>query len=88
MPRTSRILCPEIATFSQPYVCINVTQAKQIINLLLLSDYLSIYIYIYIDKFETEDELLCTVWSLVMVQLLEQEVDELRKEGNVEMMTK
>ena len=39
MPRTSRIFCPKIAIFSQFQVYLCITQAIQIINLLLLNNF-------------------------------------------------
>ena len=39
VPRTLRIFCSKIAIFSQFSICLSITQAKQIINLLLLNNF-------------------------------------------------
>ena len=74
---TSRIFCSKIAIFSQFQVYLSITQAKQIINLLLLNNF---YPVIYRRVQKESDELLYTVWSLVTVrnQLPTQVVNLLR----------
>ena len=48
VPRTSRIFCPNIISIS---IYLNVTQAKQMINLLLFNNFYPV-ISIYIDEFK------------------------------------
>ena len=69
----------QITIVPQFQVYSSMTQAKQIINLLLLNHFYSV-IYRRVQK--ESDELLYTVWSLVMVrnQLPEQVVNLLRRE--------
>ena len=61
-------LVPKIAIFSQFKVYLSITQAKQIINLLLLNNFYPVISYRRVPKEKESDELLYTVWSLVMVR--------------------
>ena len=59
----------QIATFSQSQVYLDVTQAKQVINLLTLSNFYDIQWYTDVFRNKKEsDELFYTVRSLVMVR--------------------
>ena len=64
VPRTSRIFCPKIAISSQFYVCLSITQAKKILNLLLLDNF---YPVIYRHEFKKKATN-CCIRSLVMVR--------------------
>ena len=66
VPRTSRNFCPKIAIFSQFKEYLSITRTKQIINLLLLNNFYPVISYRRVPK--ESDELLYTVWSLVMVR--------------------
>ena len=50
VPRTSRIFCPKIATFSQFQVYYNVTQAKQMTSLLLFDNFYPVTSYRRVQK--------------------------------------
>ena len=50
VPRTSRISSPKVAIFSQFWVYLNITQAKQMINLLLLSNFCPVMSFWQIQK--------------------------------------
>ena len=79
VPRTSRIFCPKIAIFSQFQVYLGITQAKQIINLLLLNNFYPMISY-DTDEFKKKVTNYCvrfgrSLWSAN--QLPAQGIDEL-----------
>ena len=84
MSRTSRIFCPKIAIFSQFLSIVSsiLTQAKQIIYLLLLDNFYPAISYRRVQK--ENDKLLYTVWSLLTVrnQLPTQVVKEIKNGGH------
>ena len=64
-----RIFCPKIATFSQFLVYLNITQAKQIINLLLLNHFYPVMSYRRVQK--ESDEFIVygrSLWSAISCQ--------------------
>ena len=68
VPRTSRIFSPKVAIFSQFWVYLNVTQVKQMTNLLLLSNCCPVISFWQIQNDILTNYCIYTVWSLVMVR--------------------
>ena len=68
VPRTSRIFCPKVAVFSQFWVYLDITRAKQMINLLLLSNFCPVIPFWQIQNDILTNYCTYTVWSLVMVR--------------------
>ena len=70
VPRTSRVFCLRIAIFSQFSVYSNITQEKQVINLLLLSNFCPVISFWQIQKDILMNYCAYTIRSLVMVRVV------------------